>query len=103
MQVLRCPKIPVGRSPEEGFEKPALRRVFERVGTIQDEDSGRASAVLKSQRKASRLRGALGLELVAGAWRVSYLRQGANTFVSAGAVWMTETWRKLWYPPKCPR
>ncbi len=102
-RVLHCPRIPAGSSSEWLPKKSELRRVFEQVGGITDEGNGRAFAVLKSQRKESRRRGALGLEVVEGTWRVSYLRQGSKIYVPAGTVWMTETWRKLWYPPVCPR
>ncbi len=74
---------------------------YEQVGTIAEEGPNLAFAVLRSQRKGSRVRGALGLELQGGAWRVSYLRQGESTYVPAGAVWQSEAWRRLWYPPSC--
>jgi hypothetical protein len=98
---LHCPFVPVGAKPT--WSKSELRPVFEQVGIITEEGPDRAFAVLRGQKKGSPARGALGLELLGGQWRVSYLRQGAETYVPAGAVWMTETWRTLWYPPTCPR
>jgi hypothetical protein len=102
-RVLHCPRIPVGQDLEWLPKKSELRRVFEQVGKVTDEGNGHAFAVLNSQREERRWRGALGLEMVEGAWRISYLRQGAKIYVPAGSVWMTDTWRKLWYPPICPR
>jgi hypothetical protein len=101
-QLLHCPLVPVGPKKKSRRESE-LRRVFEQVGSITEEGADRAFAVLNSQRKTSRWRGALGLEQLRGTWRVSYLRQGEDTYVPAGAVWMTEAWRKLWYPPTCPQ
>lgn len=81
-----------------------LLRPSEQVGPITEEGPNQAFAVLRSERRESRVRGAVGLELLPGAgWRVKYLRQGSSTFVPAGAVWQSDTWRKLWYPPSCRR
>lgn len=96
-QVLHCPKNSVVRKP-----KPSdVLRAYEQVGSVTEEAEGRAFAVLRSQRKKSRVRGALGLELRDGRWQVTYLRQGDKTYAPAGDVWMTDAWRKLWYPPRC--
>jgi len=98
-----CPMAPVGavakKSPPRASE---LRRVYEQVGALTEEGADRAYVVLNGQKMGSRWRGALGLERVGDTWRVSYLRQGTDTFAPAGAVWMTDAWRRLWYPPGCP-
>jgi hypothetical protein len=96
-QVLHCPKGAVVRKPSAS----EVLRSYEQVGTITEEGANRAFAVLHAQRKKSRVSGALGLELRDGTWQVSYLRQGGNTYTPAGTVWMTEVWRKLWYPSFC--
>jgi hypothetical protein len=95
--VLRCPKNTSvrPRTPDE------IRPLSEQVRAITEEGPTRAYVQLAAQKKGSRAHGALGLELIGGSWKVTYVRQGAETFAPAGAVWMTGSWRKLWYPPTC--
>ena len=95
--VLRCPKN-TSVHPRTSDE---IRPLGEQVGAITEEGPMRAYVQLVAQKKGSRARGALGLELIGGSWKVTYVRQGAETFASAGEVWMTGSWRKLWYPPTC--
>lgn len=102
-QVLHCPKIAAGQKPKRSPTASDLRKPIEQVGRITEEGPGSSFAVVYSQRKSSQARGALGLERLGGAWRVSYFRQGKSTYVPASAVWMSEAWRKLWVPPICPR
>jgi hypothetical protein len=95
----KCPKMQ-SLKPRSQSE---IRSVTEQVGTITEESPTRAYAQLVAQKRTSKARGALGLELVSGQWRVTFLRQGSETFVPAGNVWDTESWRKLWYPATCSR
>jgi hypothetical protein len=81
--------------------KGELRSPAEQVGAITEETRERGYVVLNGQKKGSKIRGVLGVELQGGSWKVTYLRQGGKTFVPASSVWQTETWRKLWYPPTC--
>jgi hypothetical protein len=96
-EVLRCPKHGVIRRPKAN----EVLMPYEQVGVISEEGPISAFAVLRSERKGSRIRGALGLALQSGVWRVSYLRQGESIYVPAVAVWQSEAWRKLWYPASC--
>jgi len=98
-QVLHCPKNAVVRKPSPH----ELRRSSEQIGSITEEASDRAFAVLKSQRKASKWRGTIGLERSGATWRISYVRQGDRIYQPAGTVWLSETWRTLWYPLGCSR
>ncbi len=102
-QVLHCPKSSASQKPKRGSKSSARRKPVEQVGSITEEGAESAFAVLLSERKSSQAHGALGLARVAGTWRVSYLRQGEDTYVPAGTVWMSEAWRKLWVPPTCAR
>jgi hypothetical protein len=94
---MKCPRM----TTLKPRPKSELRSVAEQVGAVTEEGATRAFVALRGQKKGSKARGALGLELVAGTWRVTYLRQGSAIFTPAGAVWMSESWRKLWYPPTC--
>ncbi len=98
-QILRCPKGASVKAPK----KSELRTVTEQVGSETAEDSSHAFFALHGQRVGSKAQGALGLESQGGSWRVVYLRQGATTFAPAGTVWMSPSWRELWYPPTCSR
>lgn len=96
---LRCPKGAhvVARKASE------VRSLREQIGPVTEETPGRAYVGLLAQKKTSKARGALGLERLGEVWKVTYLRQGPETFAPAGNVYDTETWRKLWYPPTCAR
>ncbi len=94
---LSCP-----RGEKVGRRKP-FRTTTEQIGEITEEAPGRVYAVVFPQKKGSKARGALGLELQSGSWVVTYLRQGPETFVPAGSVWNSEAWPKLWIPRTCLR
>jgi hypothetical protein len=105
---LSCAELPDGRTPRcpKGSRIVArnskeIRSLAEQVGAVNEESSERAYVGLRAQKKKSKARGAIGLEKQGDIWKVTYLRQGAETFVPAGASYNTEAWRKLWYPAVC--
>lgn len=95
-------KCPAGDSVHTRT-RPEVRSLPEQIGTITEEGPNLVYAELLAQKRSSKQQGALGLELVGGQWKVTYLRQGSETFTHAGDVWNTESWRKLWYPATCER
>ncbi|HTR74021.1 MAG TPA: hypothetical protein VMH33_02025 [Solirubrobacterales bacterium] len=94
---LHCPKNAFLHGPRRGGVRPPSQQ----VGMIVEESSSLAFARLHSQRRRSRVGGALGMELHEGVWRVSYLRQAQRIFAPAGTMWYSGVWRSLWYPYSC--
>jgi hypothetical protein len=99
--VQHCPKARLGAKPP--YRKSEIRTVAEQVGEYAEESPTRGFVRINAQVKAGKQWGTLGLELVAGAWRVTYLRQGVVTFPIAGDSFQSEAWRKLWIDNWCPR
>ncbi|GEM_PF-4926352 len=95
-----CPKAQAGAKPP--YRQSEVRSVAEQVGEYTEESATRGFVVINAQVKSSKQRGALGLEQVAGAWQVTYLRQGSETFAPAGNAYQGKAWRKLWVSNWCP-
>jgi hypothetical protein len=100
LHTLKCPAVRIGAKPP--YRKSEIRTVSEQVGEFTEESPTRGFVVINAQVKASKMRGALGLEQVEGVWRVVYLRHGSETFVPAGEIYGSEAWHKLWVSDWCP-
>jgi hypothetical protein len=100
VDIAHCPKE--GSNPKPPYRKGEIRAPGEQVGEFIEESPTRGFVVINAQVKASKQRGALGLEQVEGSWRVTYLRKGAETFALAGNSWQSEGWHKLWVSNWCP-
>lgn len=96
----KCPKAPIGSKPP--YRKSELRAPNEQVGKYTEESASRGFVVIKSQLKASKQTGVLGLEQGGGGWEVTYLRYGSEIIVPAGNVFLAEALHKLWVTNKCP-
>jgi hypothetical protein len=96
---LKCPKFKHQVFPK----KSEVRSPVDQIGPVTEETPDRVFFVLLAQKRTSKVKGAVGVEKLGEVWKITYLRQGQETFAPAGDVYNTDTWRKLWYPPTCAR
>jgi hypothetical protein len=95
-----CPAaFPGAKSP---YRKSEVRSPAEQVGEFTAESPTRGFIRIKAEVIAEKLWGSLGLELVEGSWRTTYLRFGGETFAPAGTALQSEAWHKLWVSDWCP-
>jgi hypothetical protein len=95
-----CPLARRGAKPP--YRRSEIRAVSERIGEYTEEGPSRGFVRLKAEVKASKQWGALGLEQVGGAWRVTYLRYGSETLMPAGNVYQAwPPYYKLWVGNWC--
>jgi hypothetical protein len=102
-ELLQCPQVKSGQADSSSQRSKELVRLPEQLGVLTQEGPDRAYVVLNSRREGARWRGALGVETVAGAWRITYLRQGTETFPAAADVWYSRAWHRIFYPAGCPK
>jgi hypothetical protein len=100
--ILHCPRATGGSKPSRP-RSIELRMPAQQLGAVTEESADQAFVALYAERLTSKARGAVGLELVGGSWRISYIRQGNQIYAPAGLVWQTKTWRTLWVAPSCAR
>jgi hypothetical protein len=93
---VHCPLFAETHGPI--LKKSDFRQPDEQVGALTEETPERAFVVLYPQLITRKGRGAIGLELIGGVWRVSYVRKGGNIFAPAGTVMMSKTHGELWAP-----
>ncbi len=91
-----CPKYSQTHGPV--FKASDFRGPAEQVGALTEESPDRGFLDLYPRLISSKVRGVLGLELIGGAWRISYLRQGSNIFAPAGTVTTSDTRGRFWGP-----
>jgi hypothetical protein len=95
-----CPLARRGAKPP--YRKSEIRTTSERIGEYTEEGPSRGFVRLNAEAKASRQWGALGLEQVDGAWRITYLRYGDETLMPAGNVFQSwPPYYKLWVGSWC--
>jgi hypothetical protein len=97
----RCPKYSAGAKLP--YRKSEIRTVAEQVGEFTEESPTRGFVRINAQVKASGAWGAVGLEQVAGVWRITYFRYADVVVAPAGNVY--ETWpfyHQLWVSNQCP-
>ena len=101
-ELLNCPKVSAGGSGTPSGSSERIR-LPEQLGTLTQEGASRAYVLLKGRRKGSKWRGALGVESSGGSWKITYLRQGSETFSAAADVWSSRAWHRLFDPVGCPK
>jgi hypothetical protein len=95
-----CPKASPGAKPP--YRKSEIRAAAEQIGEYTEESATRGFVRIDAQVKASKAWGTLGLEQIAGSWRITYLRYGGETFAPAGNVFQTSpAFNKLWISNWC--
>jgi hypothetical protein len=95
-----CPVAGPGAKPP--YRRSEIRTAAEQVGDFTEESLTRGYFRLNAQVKARGLWGALGLEVMDGAWRITYLRYATETFAPAFSSYQSEGWHKLWVSNWCP-
>lgn len=96
-----CPAYHAGSKPR--YRKSEIRTAAEQVGEFTEEIPTRGFVRINAQVKARKAWGTLGLEQVAGVWRITYLRYGEQVVFPAGNVFQTwPSYDKLWITNWCP-
>jgi hypothetical protein len=91
-----CPKHSATHG--RAFEPSDFRKPAEQVGALTEESPTRGFVDLYPKLISRKARAVIGVELVGGAWRVSYLRQGDDILAPAGTVAMSAVWGEFWGP-----